>query len=135
MRDITLDDIDKMPAGPEMDALIAKVGGFEVLGFAHCEPGYEGLGYIYIDGCLEVVKPYSTTDHEAILILEVLYDQGWEWELSHSWGENWFECHLSSGPNDQIAYGDTLSLAICRAVLKVIIREGELNGHDNIARS
>ena len=37
--------IENLPAGSEMDALVAEILGYDVLGITHCLPDPEGLGY------------------------------------------------------------------------------------------
>ena len=45
MRTYTKDEIDNLLAGPEMDALVAEILGYNVLGITHCFPEPECTGY------------------------------------------------------------------------------------------
>jgi len=77
LKELTREAIEKMPAGPEMDALVAEILGYNVLGITHCWPDHECFGYdvpyelledceiswtelrpVYLDHCVcEFAKP------------------------------------------------------------------------------
>lgn len=127
---MTRDEILNMPAGREMDALVAE----KVLGLQPCDAwemfhwSMSGGEYIHhpercihgnkcypVDFCPE----YSNNIYSAWKVMEKIIEYGpaIRWDIE----ENYWYCTLwySSDPNDVLCEGqaDTASLAICRAAL------------------
>lgn len=133
-------DIDTMPAGPELDALVyAKVLGRK-WDEARCRacggeivphPNYPGC---WIDNCslrpipkgderADAIAKYSSDLRLAWIVVEHMRAQGWALDSYHSgateeghpWSDAIFMRELVAEHSDRAA---TLPLAICRAALK-----------------
>ena len=118
-------DIDEMPAGREMDALIAeKVMGWEIWNCQWSDKKTELLICNAID-----FEP-STDIAAAWEVVEKIKDTNMD---SYKYGANSFElsrnrpmqpsrlyaCRFNSN-NNGYSYAETASLAICRAALKAV---------------
>jgi hypothetical protein len=132
-------DIDTMPAGAELDALVsAKVLGRKwdetrcrVCGWPIVPTGKRGC---WKDNCALRPRParradepanYSTDLEMAWLVVEHMRAQGWALDSYHSgateeghpWSDAIFMRELVAEHSDRAA---TLPLAICRAALKAV---------------
>jgi hypothetical protein len=117
---------DTMPAGREMDALVAeKVMGLLIHAKHVC--GMTGFGYELTDtcpGCREVrsgpfydgKKRYST-DIAAAWEVVLLRDDWWFDLASFSRFTAW-EVRIETDDSNFVGFADTAPLAICRAALK-----------------
>lgn len=113
-------EIDKLEAGPELDALIAE----KVMGCAlvnHVTPAYsptcgcENRAHRHYEERLDdLLNSFSTDMRAAWGVVEKLGDR-------FKWLENGFAACFAK-PNDFtiVAAGDTAPLAICRAALKAV---------------
>jgi hypothetical protein len=134
---MTRDEILNMPAGREMDALVAE----KVMGLYKYYPGI-AMDLSGIDGKVERVnywwckdlhnphntfvelKKYSVSISAAWEVVEKLKAGGWEFYLE--WGTNpkpWvLFCH---NPIEDISdsEADNITLAICRAALLAVLEE------------
>lgn len=104
---MTREEILILPAGPELDKLVAATV---------MSPTWEGGNPIpNHDGRWSWSPPYSTDIAAAWLVFERFKDRGWDigWH-GMSGHPGWL---VSNDDCDWLGYGDTAPLAICRAAL------------------
>ena len=152
---ITEEEINSMETGAEMDALVARALGYDVLGIVLCEPTIDGYIIPYrpegtvsrpvflrdcicnlrqpsdIDyfghfaGCLEVIPEYSEDDCRALIILKKY--PIWVAEVD-PFRENLIVWHLSLNNYEWVfGEGKTIALAICRALLQMNFKKNLKN--------
>lgn len=125
-------NIDQVPASRELDKLVAEALDWTEVVY-HRAPGamLHGIPPVgtsqraLVDaiGIKYRVPEYSNDDSQALDALKSFSQQGWDWELKHRFGDSYTQCILT---NLQLPFqdwtqatgGDTLALAICRAILK-----------------
>lgn len=121
--------IDEMPAGPDLDVLIAeKVMGWKLEGVFHDDPDeWEGWRDAEGQGGYASPPSYSTAIEAAWDVLEKMHngESRFHWSIS---SDN--ICDFSPfGPNDSPIYRaprcESVPLAICRAALKAVEGEGK----------
>lgn len=143
-------DVESLPAGPEMDALVAqRVMGLYVLSpmrravFGGPESSYPLLAGAIIDGakagdCVEIdtfdsryrnIPPYSTSEAAAAQVTVQLLKSGFDVKAGED-GDGWVAfvvkpAGLDEGiPTAKVPYGpiraESRPLAICRAALKAV---------------
>ncbi len=132
---MTLEEIDKMPAGRELDALIAKhVFGFKPYKSRNPFDITDRTEYMMVEmgsskGLTDVeeLKEYSTNLSDAWLVVEKLLSSGWEISLMKKprvCHGNWHVTFssLDQKINEQVGdcFSDaaSVSLTICRSALK-----------------
>jgi len=118
---MTRDEIIKMPAGKELDALIAeKVLGYQKLSFPampkYQRPSENGIQALYD------LPDYSTKIHAAWEVLEKMESLGFAWELATDLNSVWCEF---ANVHDHTKYinangNSSAPFAICRAALLAI---------------
>jgi hypothetical protein len=129
---MTAEQIDAMPAGREMDALVAE----RVMGWVRhpdsmyrhwCERQPDGT-LRFLDQCepLHTVRPWhpSTDIAAAWEVVEKLRGESFPWEFSLGWRhiEPFVSFGRTANQKDEIGFshGETAPLAICRAALKTV---------------
>ena len=116
-------DIDTLPAGPELDALIATdVMGCRVV---HCRDGtyklkvpgsFDRVDFVTAEGARSACPKYSTDWAAVGEVLDKL--DAWSWELiNHGEGVT---MTIFKDATHYEATADTVPLAICRAALKAV---------------
>lgn len=114
---MTEQDIAEMPAGRELDIMIAE----RVMGqrIASVVP----YPTMHVDDEIEVLPNYSTDVSAAWDVVAVMLAKGWTWEsLGSGYGyrAHFYKLPLSltaSANWDAIVNGTTIALAICRAAI------------------
>lgn len=148
-KNYSMDEIDNMFAGPAMDALVAGAMGWDLDEVAHkeflsCRHHNTGIGMTgweeyneeqYRARMLRLAIPrYSTEDNHAFEIVDWLAKNGHSirvityagkhrcqiFELDDTWGPNDFVSRTFKWING--GEGETRSLAICRATLKLFVQ-------------
>jgi len=114
-------DIDSMPAGKEMDSLVAeKVMGLPCSCFL--DPAYCAVHGLSIP--TDSLRRYSTSIAAAFGVVEKLKEYHWDMEwnpITKLWEvEPW--PHVGWHENEFFVQADTLPLAICRAALKAVMK-------------
>lgn len=131
---MTRDEILKMPAGRELDALVAT----KVLGYTYDPESWVEWGITSPDGNREgelFLRAYSTDIAAALEVVEKMRGDNWRFGCSSrefGTGDNWWAWlenppHWeSSDTKSATAEADTLPLAICRAALLAML-DGDLS--------
>lgn len=133
---MTRDEILKMPAGREMDALIAeKVMGWKKIGKIHpdlkCDLIGENPHYFYppdgeFDKWMDLVPHYSTDANDMLLVSDNLKSRGFNARIEIQSGAHvtiWKTDMTEYGPEPINAKADSIPLAICRAALLAVTGE------------
>lgn len=125
---MTHEQIDAMPAGPELDALACAAVGWEpkhqtrfFCGQCGCEAGKSGptCGG-WMEKQVVVVKPISTDTVFAMAALTVAYSGRITYIRSYGWVVSMVTQEKQGDPaHDVSAMGDTAPLAIARALAKM----------------
>jgi len=118
---MTLEEILRMEAGPELDRLVAK----HIMGWKEGQEILESLSGIGILG-EKALPRYSTDITAAWSVVEKLVNLGWLVNLLSPWKGN-ATCHWTcyverkgeNGWERLEATGDSAPLAICRAAMVV----------------
>ena len=114
MSTLTRERILQMPAGPEMDALVAELIGAEMFPSRRT---FEARSFVGIEESEFRHRPYSTSDAAALEVLRATLQDGDAITIRYE-GGNWkiSRRNLNLGM-EEVASGETLPLAICRAAL------------------
>lgn len=128
-----MSDIDTMPAGPELDRLVAeRVMGFQYIEFHPWDDDSEDGTYDYWqDGERVLARNSIGAEHHKCAVwqpstnnahaIEVLVAKK-AWEPRVGWNDEvhaWF-CDFEKMPFGNSA-ADTIALAICRALLRAVL--------------
>ena len=118
---MTNEEIDKLEAGPELDARIADyvMGGYEskTIGFITF-PG--GKNQVEAHADFDKALHYSTKIEDAWRVVEKAFKRGWMIEPFNVEYEAAVVYVWANGTHQFIAQGDTVQVAICRATLKAV---------------
>ncbi len=150
-------EINSMEVGPEMDALIAEILGYKVLGIVLCEPSHDSNGYIipywpegtvfrpvFLRDCICNLRQPSDIDYfgHSAGCLEVIPEYSeddchvltilkkypiWVAEVD-PFRENLIVWRLSLNNYEWVfGEGKTIALAICRALLQMNFKKNLKN--------
>ena len=138
MTELTPEQIDSMPAGPEINMLVAErvmqLGGeyqhdFQENGYGQCNKcdASNDMGAIRRGGrYCTIPDNYSEDIAAAWEVIEKFKADGWavgvQWELMDG-GGYWF-CVLDNPNKEWYGFAETATLAICRSALKAVLNNG-----------
>lgn len=118
---MTRDEILNMPAGREINRLVAK----EVMKWSH-DPEVPYYDVVKEDGTIEHVTIRWAPSEDIYAAWEVVEHFG-TFSLARAWkldDKEWrgYSCWLGVGPEGYSALAETAPLAICRAALLVVMK-------------
>jgi len=118
---MTREEILNMPAGREMDALIAK----EVMGWVLNPPNVRGHGWLIHDHKMIGINslPYFSTDIAAAWEVVEKEEHGFSLWVSGVRSAPLCKAEIIIGDNRYGCYANTAPLAICRAALLAVLED------------
>jgi hypothetical protein len=117
-------DIDKLEAGPELDALVAERVMGEPMPAFPPGPGAIKNGVTWWSAAEDDEPPWRPTPFSQHLsssqaVFQKLLDLGWHFDIKDEPAVGW-RVVTFNGARGEAGLGSTLSLAICRAAVKAM---------------